>query len=56
MEGEIKMGEFVMSNEATEKCFISNGEPYPLCKGNGENCHDCCLYENYEEHHSADED
>lgn len=39
-------------NDTNEKCFVSNGEPYPLCKGNGENkCHDCCVYENYEEYH-----
>lgn len=36
-----------------EDCFISNEEPYPLCKGNGtEKCHDCCLYEDYEQYHS----
>lgn len=40
-------------NRANEKCFVSNGEPYSLCKGNGEDkCHDCCVYENYEEYHS----
>lgn len=40
-------------NDTNEKCFVSNGEPYQLCKGNGENkCHDCCVYENYEEYHS----
>ena len=36
-----------------EECFISNEDPYPLCKGNGEEkCHDCCLYEDYEKYHS----
>lgn len=40
-------------NGANEKCFVSNGEPYPLCKGNGEDkCHDCCVYEDYEDYHS----
>lgn len=41
-----------MSNRADEECFISNGETYPLCKGKGEQCHECCLYENYEEYNS----
>lgn len=41
----------ILKNET--ECFISNEEPYPLCKGNGkEKCHDCCYYENYEEYHS----
>lgn len=36
-----------------EDCFVSNGELYPLCKGNGdEKCHDCCQYEDYEQYHS----
>ena len=34
------------------KCYKSNNEPYPLCVGNGsEKCHDCCIYENYEDYH-----
>jgi len=34
-------------------CFISNEEPYPLCKGRGEKkCHNCCIYEDYEKYHS----
>lgn len=34
-------------------CFISNENPYPLCKGRGEDkCHNCCIYEDYEEYHS----
>lgn len=29
-------------------CYISNEEPYPLCKGNRENkCRDCCVFEDY---------
>ena len=35
-----------------QKCFISNGELYPLCTGKEEKCHDCCLYEDFEEYHS----
>lgn len=35
-----------------QKCFISNGDLYPLCKGKEEKCHDCCLYEDFEEYHS----
>lgn len=36
-----------------EECFVSNGAPYPLCKGGkGDKCHECCLYENYEEYNS----
>lgn len=55
------MGVFVISNDRTsyipndtnEKCFVSNEEAYPLCKGNGENkCHNCCIYEDYEAYHS----
>lgn len=34
-------------------CFVSNEEPYPLCKGIGkEKCHNCCIYEDYEKYHS----
>lgn len=33
--------------------YESNNEPYPLCIGNNcDKCHDCCLYEYYEEYHS----
>lgn len=41
------------NHETKENCFVSNGESYPLCKGNGKNkCHDCCLYEDYEMYHT----
>lgn len=34
-------------------CYISNNEPYPLCKGKGEiKCRDCCLFEDYTEYNS----
>lgn len=34
-------------------CYISNEEPYPLCKGNGEiKCRDCCWFEDYTEYNS----
>ena len=49
---EFERCEHDMSNRADKECFISNGEPYPLCKGKGEQCHECCLYENYEEYNS----
>lgn len=40
-----------MNNECID--YISNEEAYSLCKGIGEEkCCNCCLYENYEEHHS----
>ena len=42
-----------MLNNAYGECYITNGEAYPVCKGSGEEkCHDCCLFENYEEYHS----
>lgn len=35
-------------DEKEPECYISNNEPYPLCKGNKENkCHHCCLFEDY---------
>ena len=49
---EFERCEHDMSNRADKECFISNGETYPLCKGKGEQCHECCLYENYEEYNS----
>lgn len=36
-----------------KKKYISNNEPYPLCKGNGEiKCRDCCLFEDYTDYNS----
>lgn len=42
---------FTPNGEAYPRCFISNGEVYPLCKGKDNKCHNCCLYENYEDFH-----
>lgn len=34
-------------------CYKPNNDTYHLCVGNGsEECHDCCLYEDYEVYHS----
>lgn len=34
-------------------CFVSNNDPYPLCKGCGEEkCKNCCIYEDYENYNS----
>lgn len=50
------MKKFISSN-TEEDCFISNEDPYPLCSGCGqEKCHDCCLYEDYEEYNSPYQD
>lgn len=49
---EFERCEHDMSNRADKECFISNGETHPLCKGKGEQCHECCLYENYDEYNS----
>lgn len=40
-------------NNTTRDCFTPNDYAYPLCKGNknDEKCHDCCLYEDYEDFH-----
>lgn len=46
-------GEKIMEENKQPECFILNEDPYPLCKGGkDENCNNCCLYEDYEEHHS----
>ena len=40
-------------DEKEPDCYISNEEPYPLCKGNGEiKCRDCCLFEDYTDYNS----
>lgn len=47
-KGEI---EYPISNEKMDSCYISNGETYPLCKGQPDNkeCNDCNLYEDMAE-------
>lgn len=40
---------FTPNGEAYPRCFIPNGEVYPLCKGKDNKCHNCGLYENYED-------
>lgn len=40
-------------DEKEPDCYISNNEPYPLCKGNGEiKCRDCCWFEDYTDYNS----
>ena len=40
-------------NEKEPECYISNNEPYPLCKGNGEiKCRECCWFEDYTDYNS----
>ncbi len=42
-----------IDDEKEPDCYISNNEPYPLCKGNGEiKCQDCCLFEDYTDYNS----
>ena len=40
-------------DEKEPDCYISNNEPYSLCKGNGEiKCRDCCWFEDYTDYNS----
>lgn len=57
LESDDEKNDFKYSTDIKQEfgkdCFVSNGEPYPLCKGNGnEKCQDCCQYEDYELYHS----
>lgn len=50
------MGE-LSAHESKPKCYTSNGEPYPLCTGNGaKKCEQCCLNESYEKYHDPYEE
>ena len=43
----------IFEDEKEPDCYISNNEPYPLCKGNGEiKCRDCCWFEDYTDYNS----
>lgn len=50
---KLKSSECYQNKQTKCMDYVSNQEAYPLCKGIGEEkCHNCCLYENYEEYHS----
>ena len=56
-ETAIQMGVISMYIEEMMIDYIMNKatqeEVYPLCKGNGEKeCHDCCLFEDYDVYNS----
>lgn len=43
----------IEEDEKEPDCYISNNDPYPLCKGDGEiKCRNCCWFEDYTEYHS----